>query len=150
MSKDGFLGFGSVEALKAFNQSIIDEFRANAGQCGGRFEGNPMLLLTMRGAQTNRWLTTPLSYCADGDDCIVMASAGGSSKHPMWFFNLLANPLVMIERGSETYRALADVLSGQNRSRAFEKMIAALPRFKDYQDQVVRAIPVIRLSRCES
>jgi deazaflavin-dependent oxidoreductase (nitroreductase family) len=67
----------------------------------------------------------------------------------MWFFNLLANPVVMIERGSETYRALADVLSGQSRSRAFEKMIAALPRFKDYQDQVARAIPVIRLSRCE-
>ena len=33
MSEDGLLGFGSVEALKAFNQSIIDEFRANAGQC---------------------------------------------------------------------------------------------------------------------
>ena len=113
MSEDGLLGFGSFEALKAFNQSIIDEFRANAGQCGGRFEGNPMLLLTMRGAQTNRWLTTPLSYCPDGDECIVMASAGGSSKHPMWFFNLLANPLVMIDRGSEAYRGLADVLSGR-------------------------------------
>jgi hypothetical protein len=54
MSEDGLLGFGSVDGLKAFNQSIIDEFRANSGQCGGRFEGNPMLLLTMRGAQTNR------------------------------------------------------------------------------------------------
>ena len=147
MASDGLLGLGSVEALQAFNQSIIDEFRAHAGHCGGRFEGNPMLLLTMCGAKTGRLLTTPLSYAADGDDCIVMASAGGSPKHPMWFFNVLANPEVTIERGSETYRGMAEVTSGVNRAHAFEKMIAALPRFKDYQHQVDREVPVIRLVR---
>ena len=32
-----------------FNPPIIDEFRANAGECGGRWEGNPMILLTTTG-----------------------------------------------------------------------------------------------------
>ena len=41
----------TVEQLLDFNRGIIEEFRANGGKCGGRFEGNPMLLLTMTGAR---------------------------------------------------------------------------------------------------
>jgi len=141
------LGLASVGELLQFNRSIIDEFRANGGRCGGRFEGNPMLLVTMRGARSGRELTSPLSYCADGDDCIVMASAGGSPAHPDWYYNLRANPEVVVERGTERYRARAILTTGSARESAFAKMVTALPRFGDYQAGVDREIPVFRLVR---
>ena len=141
------LGLNSMEELLAFNKNIIEEFRANEGKCGGRFEGNPMILLTMTGAKSGRELTTPLSYCADGDDCIVMASAGGSPRHPKWYYNLVSNSDVTVERGSEHYPARAILTEGKARQEAFSKMVAALPRFGDYQAKVEREIPVFRLKR---
>lgn len=141
------LGFPSKEDLLAFNQSIIEEFRANGGKCGGQFEGNPMVLITMQGAKTGRNLTNPLSYCTDGDDCIIFASAGGSTAHPAWYFNLVANPNITIERGNETYEATAVLTEGEARTDAYNKMIAAMPRFADYQAAVDREIPVFKLVR---
>ena len=68
----------STQELLDFNRKVIEEFRANEGRCGGPFEGNPMLLMTMKGARTGRELTTPLTYHAYEGDYVVMASAGGS------------------------------------------------------------------------
>jgi deazaflavin-dependent oxidoreductase (nitroreductase family) len=141
------LGFESVDQLLSFNEQIAAEFRANDGKCGGRFEGNPMVLLTMAGAKSGRQITVPLSYCADGDDCIVFASAGGSPKHPQWYFNLKANPTITVERGTESYESEAVLTEGAGRQYAFDKMVTAMPRFGDYQAGVEREIPVFRLVR---
>jgi deazaflavin-dependent oxidoreductase (nitroreductase family) len=141
------LGFPSVGELLDFNKKIIEEFRANGGKCGGQFEGNPMILLTMTGAKSGKSLTSPLSYCADGDDCIIFASAGGAPKHPAWYHNVVANPDVIVERGEEKYAAKAMLTEGEDRTEAFEKMVAALPRFGDYQKNTNREIPVFRLVR---
>lgn len=146
----GVLGFPSVKALLEFNRSIIAEFRANGGVCGGPFEGNPMILLTMTGAKSGRELTTPLTYCPDGDNddaCIIFASAGGAPKHPNWYHNLMANQNVTIERGTETYTAKAVFTAGADRQAAFERMAQAMPRFAEYQEKTEREIPVIRLVR---
>lgn len=149
MSGDGntALGFPSVDALLDFNRNIIQEFRANGGRCGGQFEGNPMILITMTGAKSGRSLTTPLSYFADGDDCIIFASAGGAPKHPNWYHNLVANPHIVIERGDEKYSAQAVLTEGQDRTDAFNKMVEAMPRFGDYQANTSREIPIFRLVR---
>lgn len=141
----GAVGVSSTNELLAFNEKIIEEFRANGGRCGGPFEGNPMLLLTMKGARSGREITTPLTYCADGDDCIVMASAGGSPRHPGWYYNLLADPIVTVERGTETYQARAHLTTADERRQAYDKMVAALPRFGDYQASVEREIPIFKL-----
>ena len=146
-SNSGLLGMESVEQLLAFNQGIVEEFRANGGKCGGMFEGNPMILLNMKGAKSGRDLISPLSYCADGDDCIIMASAGGSPKHPNWYHNLVAHPDITVERGTEKYAAKAVLTAGDDRTDAYTRMVTAMPRFADYQAGVDREIPVFRLVR---
>ena len=146
-SNDTPLGFASTDDLLQFNRSVIEEFRANDGRCGGPFEGNPMILLTMTGAKSGRAITVPLSYCADGDDCIVMASAGGSPRHPQWYFNLKADPVVTVERGTESYAATATTTSDAERDNALDLMTTALPRFADYLAATPREIPVIRITR---
>ena len=137
----------SDEQVLGFNAGIIEEFRANDGKCSGVFEGNPMLLLTMTGAKSGRQLTSPLTYYADGDDMIVMASAGGDPKHPAWYFNLKAEPNVTIELGAEQFAASAHEVQGDERTRVFDAMVAAMPRFADYQSGVEREIPLFKISR---
>ncbi|MDE0135583.1 MAG: nitroreductase family deazaflavin-dependent oxidoreductase [Acidimicrobiaceae bacterium] len=137
-------GMEDSEVL-SFNEQIIAEFRANEGRCGGRFEGNPMLLLTMTGARSGRQLTSPLTCHLLGDDYIVMASAGGHDRHPSWYHNVVANPEVSVEHGTETFDATAVVLEGDERGTAFASMCEAMPRFGDYQASVDREIPLVAL-----
>lgn len=131
-----------------FNQQIIDEFRANAGRVGGPFEGARLLLLTTTGASSGARHTTPLAYLPDGAErVLVIASAGGSDKHPDWFHNLVANPQVTVEVGSFTYEAKADVLTGAERDRLFARAAEANPGWAAYQAKTDRVIPVVALTQ---
>jgi deazaflavin-dependent oxidoreductase (nitroreductase family) len=128
-----------------FNQSIVDEFRANLGKVGGPFEGAPMLLLTTTGAKSGQARTAPLVYLPDGDRYVVFASKAGAPTNPDWYHNLVANPAVSVEVGSDRTDADAVVLTGEERDQLFAKQAERMPGFKDYQDKTTRVIPVIAL-----
>jgi deazaflavin-dependent oxidoreductase (nitroreductase family) len=129
-----------------FNQKIIDEFRAQHGRMSGMFEGARLLLLTTTGARTGTPHTTPVGYLPDGGDrVLVIASAGGSPRHPDWYRNLLAHPEVTVESGVFTYRARAEVLTGAERDRAFARAVESDPGWQAYQDRAGRVIPVVAL-----
>ncbi|MFJ9892911.1 nitroreductase/quinone reductase family protein [Streptomyces sp. NPDC091280] len=129
-----------------FNQQIIDEFRARKGRVGGHFEGARLLLLTTTGARTGTPHTTPVGYLADGGDrVLVIASAGGSDRHPDWYRNLLAHPQVTVESGAFTYEARAVVLDGAERDEVFARAVEADPGWAAYQEKTTRVIPVVAL-----
>ena len=131
----------------AFNETIIEEFRANEGRCGGHFEGNPLLLLTARGAHTGRPYTTPLTYTRDGEHLVVIASAGGAPSDPAWYRNLRANPDVEVELGTERFAARAEEAPASERERIYDQVVAQLPRFGAYREATDRVIPVVLLTR---
>jgi len=136
------------EQVLGFNQGVIEQLRANDGQLiEGPLAGNPTLLVTMTGARSGRRLTSPLTYITDGDDYVVMASAGGDEKPPAWLYNLRAHPDVELEVGSETFVAVAIENESEERARLYDKFVAQFPRFADYQAGVERTIPVISLRR---
>ncbi|MCC9710569.1 nitroreductase/quinone reductase family protein [Streptomyces sp. MNU76] len=129
-----------------FNQQVIDEFRARHGEVGGYFEGARLILLTTTGARTGKRHTTPLGYLPDGDGTIlVIASAGGSPKHPDWYRNITADPRVTVETGAFTYEAEAVVLGGEERDRAFARAVEDEPGWAEYQAKTDRTIPVVAL-----
>ncbi|MFJ6086551.1 nitroreductase/quinone reductase family protein [Streptomyces sp. NPDC092369] len=129
-----------------FNQQVIDEFRANRGRVGGYFEGARLLLLTTTGARTGTRHTTPVGYLPDGGErVLVIASAGGSPRHPDWYRNLLADPHVTVESGVFTYEAQAVVLAGEERDRAWARAVEADPGWAAYQKKTERVIPVVAL-----
>ncbi|MFJ9541568.1 nitroreductase/quinone reductase family protein [Streptomyces sp. NPDC101225] len=130
-----------------FNQKIIDEFRAEKGRLTGHFADARLLLLTTTGARTGTRHTTPVGYLPDGGDrVLIIASAGGSPKHPDWYRNLLADPHVTVESGSFTYEARADVLTGEERERAWARAVETDPGWAAYQEKTTRLIPVVALS----
>ena len=130
-----------------FNQQIIEEFRANGGKVGGPFEGGNMLLLTTMGAKSGQPRTNPLAYSADGDKILIIASKGGAPTNPDWFYNLIANPVVTVERGTETFQAHAVVPAAAERDRLFDQVSAQMPGFAEYQRNTTRQIPVVVLEK---
>lgn len=135
--------------MSDWNQANIDEFRANGGKIGGIFTGKPMLLLTTTGAKSGKQRTNPLMYNTDGDRVLVFASKGGAPTHPDWYHNLVANPEVTVELGTEKFKARATVLTGEERNRLYQKQGEEFPQFADYQKKTTRKIPVIALERVE-
>src|ERR687894_782127 len=127
---------------KTFNQQIIEEFRANDGKVGGQFEGAPMLLLTTTGAKTGRRLTSPLVYGKDGERLLIFASKAGAPTNPAWYHNLVANPTVTLEVGTETFEARATVVTGEERDRLYAEQAKRMPGFATYQQNTPRVIPV--------
>ncbi len=94
------------------NSAAIKEFRENSGKLGGRFEGAPVLLLTTKGAKTGKTRVTPMMYLPDNDRMFVFASKAGAPTNPDWYHNLVANPDVTVEVGTETFLARATAVAG--------------------------------------
>jgi deazaflavin-dependent oxidoreductase (nitroreductase family) len=136
-----------INDRKAFNQALIDEFRANDGKVSGAFADAPLLLLTTTGAKSGQQRTSPVVYTADGDRLVIIASYAGRPVNPAWFNNLLANPEVTVEVPGETYAARAVVASGEYRDRLYAAQAAQMPAFGEYQAKTTRQIPVVTLER---
>ena len=131
-----------------FNKNVIEEFRANEGVCGGPFEGMPMILVTMTGAKSGRELTSPLVHSMNGDDAIIIASKGGAPNHPNWYHNLVANPDVTVEIGTEKFEATAVLTEGEERAQLYAEQAAQMPQFAEYEKNAApRVIPVFRIVR---
>ena len=129
------------------NADVIREFRENAGKVGGRFEGATLLLLHSIGAKSGEKRVAPVVYKGDGDRYIIFASRAGGPKNPAWYHNLVANPEVSIELGTETIEVVARVTEGEERSEIWEPWKAEVPTFAEYEQRTDREIPVIVLER---
>ena len=130
-----------------YNQKNIEEFRANGGKLSGGFSGAPVLLLTTTGAKSGRPFTTPLMYLPDGERIIIFASKAGAPTNPDWYHNLVKNPRVVLEVGTEKYTADAAVAAAAERDEFYAKQAQVYPQFAEYQQKTTRQIPVIILER---
>ena len=130
-----------------WNSATIKEFRENSGKVGGMFEGAPLLLLRTKGAKTGTTRVNPMMYLPNGDRMYVFASKGGAPTNPDWYFNVVANPDVMVEVGTETFPVKATVITGKERDEIYAKQAALYPGFADYEKKTTRKILVIALAR---
>jgi deazaflavin-dependent oxidoreductase (nitroreductase family) len=132
-----------------WNQKVIEEFRANDGKVGGMFEGMPLLLLHTIGAKSQQERINPVACMQDGDRYMVFASKGGAPTNPDWYYNLVAQPLVTVEVGTEKFQARATVAEEPERTQIYSKMAAERPNFAEYEQKTTRKIPVVILTRVQ-
>ena len=130
-----------------FNRGVVDEFRSNEGKVGGMFAGAPMILVTHRGAKSGKEYTSPLVFSRDGDTYVIIASKGGAPEDPQWYRNLVANPDVTVEVGTEQFAARARVAQGAERDRLFRAQADLMPNFDEYATKTTRTIPVVVLEK---
>ena len=114
---------------------------------GGSYMGLDCLVLTTVGAKTGQRRETLLGSFPDGDDTwLVIASAGGTVNNPAWYHNLAAHPdQVEVEVGGRKVAVTATQLSGAERQAAWDRVVAAQPRYAGYEKKTDREIPIIRL-----
>ena len=128
------------------NMKIIDEFRINEGKVGGNFAGRTLLLLHTKGVKSGQERINPLACVRDGERYVIIASKGGADVNPDWYYNVVADPLVTVEVGTETFQAKATIAEEPERTRLYDKMVEVAPGFADYRRKTTRVIPVIVLT----
>jgi deazaflavin-dependent oxidoreductase (nitroreductase family) len=133
-------------ARSDFNQTVIEEFRANGGVVGGPFEGMQLLILHHRGAKSDVERVSPLAYLEDGGRYAVFGSKGGAPTNPDWYHNLKAHPEVTVELGTRHSRARAEEVTGAERDRLYSTLAQRRPQFAEYERQTARKIPVVILT----
>ena len=127
------------------NEAIIEEFRANSGRVAG-FEGiRTLLLLTTVGRRSGTSHTVPLIPIQDDGELVVFASNAGAAEHPDWYYNILADPHVVVEFGSRTFDAEVTPLEDADRDRMYARRVEMIPQYAAYQEKVERRIPVLSL-----
>lgn len=129
------------------NEAIIKEFRENEGKVGGHFADMVLLLLHTTGAKSGLARINPLAYLVDDERFAVMASKGGAPTHPDWYYNIIANPEVIVEMGTEEFKVHATIAVEPERTQLYEKMAALNPGFAEYPQKTTRIIPAIILTR---
>jgi deazaflavin-dependent oxidoreductase (nitroreductase family) len=134
-------------AVKTFNAAFIDEFRSNGGKIDGEIGFFDFLLVTARGAKSGVPRTVPLAYYTIEGRLVILASMGGSARNPPWYYNVVANPDVTVEIGSDSYSATAIVLEGADREEVFDAICEQQAVYREYQSHTPRLIPVIELKR---
>src|SRR3954463_4394231 len=134
-----------AETMKAFNKSIVDEFRANEGKVGGPFEGATLLLLTSTGAKSAQPRLAPLAYLTIDGKMIIIGSKAGADTNPDWVHNLRANSAAHIRAGTVAYDVVARELPKAHCDDLFDMAVAAAPGFGDYQSKTSRIIPLFEL-----
>ena len=113
-----------------------------------RSRGMRLLSVTTVGARSGKEHTVHLGYFPDGDDAwLVVASFGGSPKHPDWYFNMARNPdKIWVTIGERKVRVRAESLGGEAREAAWRRIVAEQPIYGGYEHKTDRAIPVVRLT----
>lgn len=137
------------ERLRTVNVAMAEEFRANGGKIA-RFTDREILLLTTVGAKSGQPRLSPLAYVSDGspDRLVVFASHMGSAHHPGWYHNLVANPEVTVEVGTETFAARASTATGAEHDRLYALFTSQLSGTDDHQSRTGgRVIPMVLLQR---
>jgi F420H(2)-dependent quinone reductase len=128
----------------------VELYESSGGQQGNTLAdtGLPVVIVTTQGNKSGKVRKTPLMRVEHDGEYVLIASKGGAPSHPVWYYNLKADPkAVMIQDGPEPFAAEVRELAGEERARWWERAVAAYPPYSEYQEKTARTIPVFLASR---
>lgn len=138
--KPGWRAYNAVTALN------VKLFKLTGGRLGGKMDAADVLVLHHRGAKSGTPRETPLLYVPDGDGYALVASFGGSPKHPAWYHNLRAHPDTEVQVGKRRVPVTATEVPAAERQAIRERFLAVWPVLETYESRTDRTIPFVRLS----
>jgi len=126
-----------------------ERYEATNGAEANELRGRPIIVLTSVGAKTGKLRKTALMRVEHAGHYAVVASMGGAPRHPVWFYNLKANPHVELQDGATKRDYLAREVTGDEKATWWERAIATWPDYAKYQTRTTRQIPVFVLDPIE-
>jgi deazaflavin-dependent oxidoreductase (nitroreductase family) len=139
----GGRGFGGP-VVRFGNRMMAALYR----RTGGRISPNTLILTTI-GSRTGEPRTVSVRRFDDGPgQWLVVGSNNGAARHPAWFRNLARNPdKVWVRVGREYLKVRPQLLRGEERAAAWQKVVREASNFGPYERKTDREIPVVRLMR---
>jgi deazaflavin-dependent oxidoreductase (nitroreductase family) len=134
-----------LPGTSAWARKQAERFEASAGAEANALRGRPIIVLTSVGARTGGLRKTALMRVEDDGRYAIVASNGGAPSHPVWYHNLVANPLVELQDGAEKAEFVARELAGAERETWWVRACVAWPDYATYQARTDRLIPVFLL-----
>jgi deazaflavin-dependent oxidoreductase (nitroreductase family) len=108
-----------------------------------RDTGLPVIIVTHTGNKTGAIRKTPLMRVKDGARYVLVGSVGGAPNHPVWVYNLRANPSVEIrDHAAVQPMRVQEVTDAAERARLWKLAVAAYPPYEEYQAKTARQIPI--------
>ncbi|MFD9094569.1 nitroreductase family deazaflavin-dependent oxidoreductase [Streptomyces collinus] len=125
----------------------VELYESSGGTKGTtlRETGLPVIVLTTRGARSGKIRKTPLMRVEHEGRYAAVASIGGAPKHPVWYFNVKADPHVELQDGPDKRDMRAREVTGAEKEQWWERAVAAFPPYADYQAKTSRVIPLFVL-----
>jgi deazaflavin-dependent oxidoreductase (nitroreductase family) len=134
-----------IEVQKTITRLHRMLLQSPVGRMFSALPGPQFLVLETTGRKSGQRRQTPLSFTRDGDAYIVIASNGGSPRHPDWYLNLQADPNADVDLAGRTKAVRAETVSGSDRDRLWRAAVQSYPGYTGYQMRASREIPVVRL-----
>ncbi|MDQ3628544.1 MAG: nitroreductase family deazaflavin-dependent oxidoreductase [Actinomycetota bacterium] len=123
----------------------VAQYEGSGGTEGTTMRGLPVVILTTTGARSGKVRKTPLMRVEHDGRYAVVASMGGAPQHPLWYHNVVAQPLVELQDGPLRQDMIAREASGEEKSLWWHRAVAAFPDYADYRRRTHREIPVFVL-----
>ena len=129
-----------------FTSAHVPAYRITRGRLPSLLGRSRTVLVDHVGRRSGAKRTTPLLYLADGDDVVIVASAGGAPRHPAWFHNLSAMETTEIQIGGERRRVSVRSATPEERRRLWPKLVEIWSDYEAYQRRTEREIPLVILA----
>jgi deazaflavin-dependent oxidoreductase (nitroreductase family) len=129
-----------------FSREQVETYERTGGAEGTDNQGRPVIVLTSVGAKTGKLRKTPLMRVEQDGRYAVVASLGGAPKHPLWYYNLIANPKVELQDGPVKKDYRAQEVHGEEYAVWFERAVATWPDYAEYQKKTTRKMPIFVLT----
>jgi F420H(2)-dependent quinone reductase len=128
----------------------VAEYEASGGQRANtlRDTGLPVVIVTSRGNKSGKIRKMALMRVEHDGEYALVASKGGAPNHPVWYYNLTADPTsVLLQDGPEPFPVEVRELDGEERTQWWDRAVAAYPPYAEYQQRTSRTIPVLLATR---
>ncbi|MCH2652523.1 MAG: nitroreductase family deazaflavin-dependent oxidoreductase [Gammaproteobacteria bacterium] len=131
------------KALKIISGLNSFIYKISNGKIWGKWAGKyPIMVLSVFGSKTGKVRNVPLIKVLDNDSPVLVASMGGMPMHPSWYFNVIANPRISVQIGSEKKYYLAKKLTDEEKDRVWPTVCSFYPDYDQYKKNTQRNIGV--------
>ncbi|MFD4596459.1 nitroreductase family deazaflavin-dependent oxidoreductase [Streptomyces sp. NPDC058464] len=129
-----------------FARNQVELYERSGGTEGTDNQGRPVIVLTSVGAKSGKLRKTPLMRVEHAGEYAVVASLGGAPKHPVWYYNLAANPHVELQDGPVKKDYRAREVDGEDYEAWFQRAVETWPDYAEYQKKTTRKMPIFVLT----
>ena len=148
MALDGYMPLiGEYEpSPSAWVRDQVELYESSGGKEGTTLRDVPVIILTTKGVKSGKIRKSPLMRVEYDGRYAAVASLGGAPKHPVWYYNLTANPHVELQDGPVKKDYQAREVHGDEYAVWFERAAAAWPDYSEYQKKTTRTMPIFVLT----